>query len=200
MTNITTVEIEDCMLWTGQIAESMYRIYQYNESILQWDSKIRDEMGIGMDAMIGGILCLSIASGLYLTKRIKTYDNGVFSYDHLEANTRVESTELPWVLFRTLTDEQWWEVACNFKVPENLNQILDEWLAGPEFAKEFQKAVDGDPVMELNDEFERMIIACTPERIALDGLSAAGILAPRMTDNRSAEVARAAARKVVIHD
>lgn len=88
----------------------------------------RDQWGVGGDHMLAGFLRLSIAAGEYLDERIECYHDGVFSYDFLEIGGMGGKQTLPVFLLENISDDQFYELMGNWTLPENLHDIIEQWL------------------------------------------------------------------------
>lgn len=126
---IEAIEVETGLSWTAAIMSSLAILETPGGGQFEYLNTIRDEQGIGGDAMTAGFLHLAIAAGKYLDTRIENYDHGVFSYEHLEH----DEGSLPTVLIQQLTPEEWASIS-NWEVPQKrMEEIIDGWLFGPRF-------------------------------------------------------------------
>lgn len=77
----------------------------------------------GMDHLRSAALQLSIHTAHHLEDLIDWdhYEHGVFSYDYCEY-------EIPSLLKDALTPEEWYQMANNYVVPNNLRDMLRDWV------------------------------------------------------------------------
>ncbi|MFV1943457.1 hypothetical protein VPH49_21835 [Pseudomonas luteola] len=114
--NGMTLEVD-----TIDLATIIKSVFEYVQA-----SDIYEHLYIGQDNLFGGVLRLSvhIAASVQAIVDFEEYDDGVFSYDHLENF----GESLPNTICKRITLGEWYNIAENHEVPEWLDEHVTRYF------------------------------------------------------------------------